>query len=1031
MNLGHSDRYKGAKKRMHAIIRFSMKNGAALLIVIFALIGGGLYSVSNMHMEQYPKVDVPYLNIGIGYPGASPKQAMADIGVLVEPELRNLKGVSNVYTGAYPDGFWATVQFGLNVNMDEAEQAVRGAIAKLKLPDTALAPTYRKQQLDPEIYIFTVTGPDAVSLQKFADEAVMPALSRIHGIDRIDVKGKKESIINVKLKPEALQQYRLTYDTVQQMIKANSLSMPIGNLITTDQNLPIRVSSGQVNAEQLAALTLFAPNPDAAAAAAGKPFRTVQLKDIATITVESAESNIVRLNGENAVEFSIIPMQGEDAVTIANEAKKAVTTLAFPTGVSQQALLDRSQQVEQSVNSMLREVMLGALMAVIVTLLFLRNLRATLIAVISIPLSMLASFLVIKQLGYTLNMLTLAGIAVAIGRVVDDSIVVIENVFRRLRSSTERSADGVESATQEVATAITSSTLTTVAVFLPLAFVPGVVGKFFVPLAWTIVISLLFSLLVAVSIVPLLSRWFLLGIKHKESGENGLQQFYRGVLNWTLHHRIVTLTMAVLLLAGSLAIVGTGQLGFNFLPAEKSTTFSVQVSMPIGSNTKGTLKVTDAVESAIHQEADPVYIASSVNNENASVYFKLKEGVGDVDAVVNKLHGRLNAVQGAKSITLVGSGGIGVGDGYTLVVNGPNIEAIKSSADKMVEALKRVDGLTNVRSSAEGEKPEIVINLDAAKLADAGLTPVEVMQGLHQMVEGSTVTQTDLGGKTTDVKLSLQLQGNSTIDTLKEQKITTRLGTQLPLKELGTIQLVNNPTSITHLNGTEYMNIHGTFTSTNTGKVNSDAEAALRGLTLPAGVTWSSEGAAKEMQDGFVNMGIALLISIVLVYLVMVIAFSEAKLPLIILAAIPFSVIGAVIGLYIVHEPVGMPAMIGVLMLNGIVVTNAIVLLDKVKKNRLNGMGKQRALIEAGVTRIRPILMTAVATIGALLPLALSTESGLISRALAVVVIGGLTTSTMLTLIIVPVLYSLLMKGGRTWLEAAEEAPVSMSPKSI
>jgi HAE1 family hydrophobic/amphiphilic exporter-1 len=282
------------------------------------------------------------------------------------------------------------------------------------------------------------------------------------------------------------------------------------------------------------------------------------------------------------------------------------------------------------------------------------------------------------------------------------------------------------------------------------------------------------------------------------------------------------------------------------------------------------------------------------------------------------------------------------------------------------------------------------------------------------MVDVTTITKSQINSKTTDVVLSMKLEANATLETLKAQKITTPLGTQVALQDVGSVQLVKNPTNISRLNQSEYLNINGTITDNNTGKVTSDAEKKINTLKLPDGATWNSQGASKELNNGFINMGIALVISMFLVYMVMLIAFGDWKLPLVILVAIPFSWIGALIGLFVVKEPIGMPALIGILMLGGIVVTNAIVLLDRVKTNIKNGMLKQQALMEAGVTRIRPILMTAIATIGALLPLALSTDGGLISRALAVVVIGGLSTSTLLTLVIVPVIFSLVTSNKRS-----------------
>lgn len=735
---------------------------------------------------------------------------------------------------------------------------------------------------------------------------------------------------------------------------------------------------------------------------------SLKLGDIADVVHESVNKSVTRLNGKPAISLTVLAKGGEDVVAIVGQIKEKLDGLTYPADMKREQLLDQSVDIEDSVYSMLREVLIGACMAVLVTLLFLRNFRSTVIAVISIPLSMFASFIVLQYLGYTLNMMTLAGIAVAIGRVVDDSIVVIENIFRRVRSAQNRDGELVEHATREVASAITSSTLTTVAVFLPLAFVPGIIGKFFVPLAWTIVVSLLFSLLVAVTVVPLMSRLFLLKLKHNEQRENGLQRLYRRVLRWSLGHRLATLGIALLILAGSASIPAAGLIGFNFLPAEKATNFNVSIAMAIGSTASNTERVVAKIEEEIKVYPDVLNIIASASNESGRVAFQLAKE-SDTEQIVDELQNKFAQVQGAKSITIVGTGGIG-GSSLNFIVNGSDLASIAEGAELITQALKEIEGLTNIRSSAEGEKPEVVIDFNPDKLAENGLTPAHVAMSLRTMVEGNTITQADINNKRTDVVLQLDTGHTASVEMLKKQSISNGHGGIVALHELGEVMETNNATQISRLDQKEYLQVYSTITDTNTSKVSSDAFAAINKLKLPDGVTWSNEGAAKEMNDGFMSMGIALLVSIVLVYFVMLLAFGEALMPLVILAAIPFSIIGAIVGLYLVGEPIGMPAMIGLLMLNGIVVTNAIVLLDRVKQNERRGMEKGEALLEAGVTRLRPILMTAVATIGALLPLALSSEAGLVSRALAIVVIGGLASSTLLTLVIVPVIYHLLLR---------------------
>jgi multidrug efflux pump subunit AcrB len=943
-----------------------------------------------------------------------------DIGTQLEQELENIEGVKKLYSGANPNVFWTTLEFSTSVDMDDSERLVRDTVSKIKLPDSAGTPTITKEQLDADVYSLALHGGDKDQLQAFVQDSLLPAIRSVQGIERTSVNGISEGEVVIRVRPEALQQYQLTLDMVKNMISASNVSVPIGDLITEDQTLPIRVNERLSSVEDIQNILLTIPNRNTDLD--GAPIVSLPLSEIAEIIYKDKDQSITRMNEQPAVIVEVFAQGGEDAVKLVKELKQQINELKLPQDTQLDVLVDRTKEIEQSVNTMLQEVLLGALAAVLVTLLFLRNLRSTFIAVISIPLSMFASFIVLNRLGYTLNIMTLSGIAVAIGRVVDDSIVVIENIFRRVRMSSENERDGllVEQSTFEVSRAITSSTLTTVAVFLPLAFVPGIVGKFFVPLAYTVVISLLFSLLVAVTVVPLMSRLFLLKLKHREPKETKLQHMYLRTLKWALSHRLLTLTIAILLLAGSVMIVVTGQLGFNFIPTEKSYNYSVQISTPIGSNVQYTNHVTEQVEDVLRERPEIERIGTNVYNESSWISFSVNEDYNNGEQMAKVLREQFANIPGARNISLVGLGGIAGEQSLQLIVNGPNREAINQGSAQMAEALQDVPGLADIQTTADGEKPEIVVIFDHKKLAANGLNPAMVAQGLHTMVQGSIVTQAEVNDEATDIVMQLQMEGEPSLVMLSEQTITNILGQQVAIKDIGQLEIVKNPVTIAHLDRAEYVEVRATITDSNTGKVTLDAETAIKAIHLPKGVTWNTVGASKEMNEGFVNMGIALIISLLLIYIVMLLAFGEPLLPFVILLIVPFSVIGAVAGLYIVNEPVGMPAMIGLLMLNGIVVTNAIVLLERVRGNMLAGMLKQEALMEAGLTRLRPILMTAIATIGALFPLALSTAAGLVSRALAIVVIGGLTTSTLLTLIIVPVLFSLFKRDKTTNLHTTE-----------
>ncbi|MGP7817277.1 efflux RND transporter permease subunit [Niallia sp. 01092] len=997
---------------MKSIIRFSMKNTVALCLIVAMLIGGGIYSVQKMNVEKYPGVDIPYLSVFISYPGASPEQASKDIAEPVQKEAMNINGVKNVYSEASAWGVWITLEYEMSVDMDDGEDLARQAISKVKLPETVGQPEYMRQSPDGEaVYkVGIYADGEQKDVQNYVKTEVVPALEGIEGVAEVKAAGIDENKLYVELLPEKLTQYGLTLDEVKQTIMANHLSIPTGEVAVNDEVLPVRVSKELNSVKDIQNINVLLPNQATVKAGESAPsIPSIKLKEIANVSNGNGEQkSFTRINSNPAVIIDLTVESGENTVAIVKEANKTLKEMDIPSNYKLITLSDQSISIQESVSSMLREAILGAVMAVIVTLLFLRNIRSTLIAIISIPLSILSSFLLLKMLGYTLNIMTLAGIAVAVGRVVDDSIVVIENVFRRVSASKNRDQKLVEESTREVASAITSSTITTVAVFLPMAFVPGIVGRFFAPLAWTVVISLLFSLLTAVTIVPLLSRIFLLNIKPKEHKENGIQKAYRKALAWALSHRAVTLIIAVLLLATSIVTIAP-RLGTTFLPQEETLEYRTSISMEQGIGAEKTNELASQVESILMTRKEVKQIATSVGEGSASVSFVMKDSVKDPKKLAKELRNEFKDINGAKEITLTSTGDMtGGGQSYLeIIVNGPNIEDIKTGSEQMTQALKKINGLADISTNLEGEKPEINMDLDEKKLSEHGFMPGMVAQSLRTLITGDTVTELEMDGDKTDLQLKLQLDDVSSIKALGEQKIKNPLGQEVALKDLGTLKKVKNRISISYLNGKEYVMLRAAITDSNTGEVSNKANAALEKLDLPNGVSWYKEGASAAMDEGFKNMTIAIAVSILLVYMVMVISFGEGKAPFVILFAIPFSLIGALIGLFVVKEPIGMPAMIGIMMLNGIVVTNAIVLLDRVKQNEKIGLSIHEALLEAGAVRIRPILMTAIATVGALIPMAVSSHAGLVSRSLAVVVIGGLTTSTILTLIIIPVLYSL------------------------
>jgi HAE1 family hydrophobic/amphiphilic exporter-1 len=613
-----------------------------------------------------------------------------------------------------------------------------------------------------------------------------------------------------------------------------------------------------------------------------------------------------------------------------------------------------------------------------------------------------------KYLDYSLNIMTLAGIAVAVGRVIDDSIVVIENVYRRTQLSKERNEMTVLTAAKEVGGAVMSSTLTTMAVFGPLSFVPGIIGKFFAPFGITVIVALAFSLIVSLTVVPLLAKIFLLKITHHEPKTTFLQKAYARTLSWVLHHRAITLVMALVIFIGSLGLIPL--IPKNFLPEEKSLSYTLTGDLPIGTSLNKANVAAKNIENILRNDKNIKDYQTYLNGEHLNVSIDLKEDV--TKSVSQKFEKdtlkKVKAIDDTIQFALTPIGITGGGNQFRLIVDGGNRSDLERAGNQIVDKIKNIKGLSNVKTNLSGVKPQLNLEINDDIAASKGLNPMIVASFVRSLIAGENVTNIRMGDKTTSVVLGLKSGELNSIKHIMDQTLTNSYGQPIKLSDVATLTEKPGPTALYRLNQQEYVDVSGRFTTDNISGVQAEVNKEISKLNLPKGIKTHSEGQSQAMNEGFINMSIAMVIAVLLVFVVMLITFGNVIVPISILSSLPFLFTGGFLGLYFSKQALGMPALVGFLMLIGIVVTNAIVLMDRVKQNEMKGMELTKSLLEAGTLRLRPILMTALATIGALTPLALSTEGGLISRSLAIVVISGLLTSTVLTLVIVPSVYHVL-----------------------
>lgn len=768
----------------------------------------------------------------------------------------------------------------------------------------------------------------------------------------------------------------------------------------------------------------------AAGAAAGNPaalgIPTVKLGEIADVEVIGKAESISRTNGKESIGIQVVKANDANTVHVVNRVKDKVEELKklYP-GTEMTIMLDQGKPIEDSVHTMLFKAIYGALFAVIIILLFLRNIRSTIISIISIPLSLLIAILCLQQMDITLNMMSLGAMTVAIGRVVDDSIVVIENIYRRMSLSSEKlkGRELISAATREMFTPIMSSTIVTIAVFLPLILVSGMVGELFIPFALTMVFALLASLVVAITLVPALAhslfrKEFKKKHNHDEKPE-GLARIYQSILRWSLNHKLVTFGIAILLLVGSLFL--TKFVGVSFLPEQEDkyamVTYSPQPGDRLEDVEKRALKAEkfileqDGVQSMQYSVggSNPLGMGSA----NSGLFYILYDpNTKNFEDVKKQLVEDLDRQVPEGEWSSMDMGGFG-GSQLTVNVFGDSLEQIKPVADDILKLAKKdTVNFENAETSLSEAYDQYTLVADQEKLSSLGLTAGQLAMKLSPVRERPVLTEVKIENKSYKVYIEADSETYKSIEDIQNETITSPLGIEVPIKDVAKVEKGTSPDTIMRIDGKMVVTVNADIMTTDVGNASSRLQQEVDNMKLPEGVSVTFGGVTEQINDTFGQLGLAMLAAIAIVYFVLVVTFGGALAPFAILFSLPFIVIGAIIALLITGETLNVSALMGVLMLIGIVVTNAIVFIDRVIHKEREGLSTREALLEAGATRLRPILMTALATIGALLPLVFGWENsaGIISRGLGVTVIGGLISSTLLTLVVVPIVYEFLMK---------------------
>ena len=986
------------------LTKIALKKRWLTFLIVALITGASIWSTLTLQMELIPNIELPVTSVITVYPQAKPEKVMNDVTVHVESAISNIDGLDQLISTAAEGTTFTLAMFEYGTDMDKVNGTIYQNLAKLDLPPEVrgLPATMPQLKENPQLYaidinmmpvvMVSLTGDMLPSqLEEIAVTNIIPRLETIEGVYHVGVDGGSNKQALVNLDAEKMNAAGVSISQVAAIIAGKEYS----------------------SLNQLENATLETD--------------TLKLSDIAEVNLGMPPgTSVSRANGQTSVTVSVMKEAEANTVTVANavidELESIETTLG--NNVRLITVMDQSEYIETSIGDLARNALIGFVLAVIVVFFFLMAFRASLVTAISIPLSLLVSFLAMRFLGITINLLTLSAVAIVVGRVIDNSIVVLEVIYRRMQQG-EAFGEAALNGVREVAAPITSSTLATVVIFIPIAFVGGIVGEMFMPFAITMTIALIASLIVALMVIPPLSNFTVSRKGVAKEKHTWYQRAYIPTLKWSLKHRAATLIIAVLLFFGSFSLVPI--IGTAFMPQMSEKMLTVDIELPRGTDLATTEEAAIKLEHVIGENPDvKVYQTSAGTSSSLMGSFSSLMGGGgstasitvildqdvDLEQQAADIRSNLEGMVEGSSVTVTTgnpmAGGM-MGSSLDVSIRGDNYEDIASTGRLLFDELQDVSGLAELDLALSEMEAKLDIVPDPAKMMASGLS-MEKLQQISQefmlMTMGNTVSRVNIDGETYEVFVNGIARDLNSEETAKE--LMVGWPESVALGDIATVTLGEQQINVQRVNEKLAVSITGIITAEDIGSVNRAVQQKIDALPLPTGVEVTMGGVMEMMQESFSGMFIAIIVAILLAYAVIAVTFRSFLKPIIIMVSLPLASIGALVGLLLAGQPLGVSALMGVLMLVGIVLTNAIVLIDLVEKLRKKGMDTYDALVEAGRTRMRPILMTALTTMIAMLPIAVGLGEGtVLSAELAIVVIGGLFSSTLLTLLVIPAIYSL------------------------
>lgn len=1020
------------------IVNLAVKRPVTMIIILSIILIMGMFTFSKLSVDLYPDMKLPIAAVITTYSGAGPEEVESQVSKPLESTLNTLSNIKQIESRSSAGNSLIIIRYNWGTNMDTAVNDIREKTSMIEkfLPSEADKPMVVK--MDPTmmpIIQIGISGKDMslAQLQSLADDVIEPRLSRVPDIASVAITGGLEREVKVKINRTRLENYGLSLGQVNQVLQAENFNVSAGKVQEGASEYFVRnlQQFESVDAIKNVAIQTGTGN-------------TIFLSDIADITDGyKDDTQRTRVDGGAAVGIHCLKQSGANTVKACEAVKEELENIKKDLGkdLDIKVVFDQSTFIRQTLNSTQRMMLEGALLSMVILYLFLRNGRSTVIVFTAIPISIISTFILLYFNHETLNVLTMGGLALGIGRMVDDSIVVFENIFRH-RSEGKGLIEAALAGASEVGNAVIASTLTILAVFFPISFSEGLAAILFKPLALTVSCAIFCSLIVSLTIIPLMSSRLLtdkamhsshLGMKRLSrvvdgfgGWLDGLGDRYKEILRWSLGHRRRVVAIVALLMIGSLILVPF--VGAEFMPQMDSGDISITIETDKGSLLDDTDKVVSKIEGKLHEVPEVYTIFSSIGGQGsmlalggsaqgdkAAISLKLvplNERKRSAAEVAEDIRTRLAEIPGAKikvSVTDQMSGSQGSAAPLSVQIKGDDLQVLSQLSKQAVDIIQKVPGTREVTSSLRDGNPEIQIRVDRKRAAAYGLTPIQISNEIKNAMQGSVATRYRVEGDEVDVRVLYSPDQEVNLENLGSINIFSSKGVMVQLSQVADFRIAPGPVEIRRIDKVRQVVIEGYLLNRDLNSVMTDIQTQLdKQLPLPSGYSIEYGGQNKDMIESFTSLATALLLAIVLVYGVMAVLYESFFNPFIIMFSVPTAFIGVVLGLFVTRNTLSVASFIGIIMLVGIVVANAIVYVDYLQQLRERGMERNQAIMEAGRVRLRPILMTAFATILAMFPLALGLGEGGESQApLAITIIGGLTFSTFITLVLVPVVYSI------------------------